>query len=116
MAKRVLIIDDEEMVLDAVTTILEDLGYEITPCMNPSEGALRAVSEPFDLILCDLRMPLKNGAEVSADILKQRPDAKILIITAYPNDPLAAKALASGVSGLIKKPFEIAKILEYLKE
>lgn len=116
MAKRVLIIDDEVVVLEALTLILEDLGYEIVKCADSREGLLRALEAHFDLILCDLRMPEKNGAEVTREVMSKKPEAKILTITAFPSDPLAAQALANGAIGLVKKPFEVAKILEYLKD
>ncbi len=116
MAKRILIIDDEAIVLDALTAILEEMGYEVTPCGDSSEGARRGIEEPYDLILCDLRMPGMNGAAVTREVLRGNPAAKILIITAFASDPLAEKALSAGAMGLVKKPFEIAKILDYLIE
>jgi DNA-binding NarL/FixJ family response regulator len=61
-------------------------------------------------------MPVKNGAEITEDILKAKPNARILVITAYPSDPLAERALKAGAVGLLKKPFEIAKILDFLKD
>ncbi|HUZ17592.1 MAG TPA: response regulator [Spirochaetia bacterium] len=116
MPKRVLIIDDEAMVLDALTVILEDMGYAITPCLDSQEGVRTAVDGQFDLILCDLRMPGKNGAQVTREIMDKSPNAKILIVTAFPSDPLAEQALSAGAIALVKKPFEITKILEYLKD
>lgn len=116
MAKKVLIIDDEAMVLDALALILEDMGYAVTPCQDSTEGARRAIEDRFDLILCDLRIPNKNGAEVTREVMSKKPDAKILIVTAFPSDPLAEQALSSGAMGLVKKPFEISKILDYLKD
>lgn len=116
MAKRLLIIDDEAIVLDALAAILEEMGYEVTPCGDSSDGARRGVEESYDLILCDLRMPGMNGAAVTKEILRGNPSAKILIITAFASDPLAEQALSAGALGLVKKPFEIAKILNYLKE
>jgi two-component system, NtrC family, response regulator AtoC len=116
MGKRILIIDDEVMVLDALSVILEDMGYDITVCSDPRQGIQHALTEPSDLILCDLRMPEKNGAEVTREILEKKHDAKILIITAFPSDPLAEQALSNGSIGLVKKPFEIAKLLKYLAD
>jgi len=44
-----------------------------------------------------------------------KPDARILILTGHPTDPLAKKALEAGARSLVKKPFEIGKILDFLK-
>jgi CheY-like chemotaxis protein len=113
--KRILVIDDEELIVDALTTLLQDLGHEVVGVSKPLDGEREATNGHFDLILMDLRMPGKNGAEVTKSIRKIKPDAKILIITAFPSDPLARLALDSGAVSLVKKPFELGKILEFLK-
>lgn len=115
MAKRILIIDDEVMVLDALRVILEDLGYEVEGHSDPVEGEQAAVSGEYDLILSDLRMPGKNGAEVVKAVLERRPTARMLVITAFPSDPLAEKALEYGALALVHKPFEISKIVAFLE-
>ena len=116
MAKKVLIIDDEVMVLDALKVILEDLGYGVEGYSDPVEGEQAAIAGDYDLVLSDLRMPGKNGADVVKSILEKKPEARVLVITAFPSDTLAEKALASGALGLVRKPFEISKIVEYLGE
>ncbi|HUX20979.1 MAG TPA: response regulator [Spirochaetia bacterium] len=115
MSKTILIIDDEAMVLDALTVILEDLDYTVEGYSDPFVGEQAALSGDYDLILSDLRMPGKNGAEIVKSILAAKPKARVLIITAFPSDPLAEKALSSGALGLVRKPFEISKIIEYLE-
>ncbi len=114
--KRILVIDDEEMIVDVISVILSDMGYEVNGFQHSGDGEKEALANHYDLILVDLRMPDRNGAEVTRAILEGRPQAKILIITAYPTDPLAKKALDAGAVGLLKKPFEVAKILDYLKD
>ena len=114
--KNILVIDDEEMIVDALKVILEDLGHRVTGISESPIGEREALNHDYDLILVDLRMPGKNGAEVSENILKAKPSAKILIITAHPADPLAERALSAGAVGLVKKPFDMGKILEYLKD
>ena len=116
MGKSILVIDDETMILDAIKIIFEDMGYSVHTAPDPIRGTEEAIGKHFDLILTDIRMPVKNGAEITEDILKAKPDARILVITAYPNDPLAERALKAGAVGLLKKPFEIAKILDFLKD
>ncbi len=114
MHGRILVIDDETFVLDAIKMILEDMGHEVD-CFNRSvEGERAAIENEYDLILVDIRMPEKNGAEVTESILRDRPLAKVLIITAHPTDPLAKRALDSGARGILKKPFDIGKILDFL--
>lgn len=114
MGKSILVIDDETMILDAIKIIFEDMGYSVQTTSDPVQGTEEAIKKDFDLILTDVRMPARNGAEVTEAVLAKRPKARILVITAYPNDPLAERAVKAGAVGLLKKPFEIAKILDFL--
>ncbi|HUX20379.1 MAG TPA: response regulator [Spirochaetia bacterium] len=116
MGKKILVIDDERMILDAIELILGDLGHEVSTFSDPVLGQNSAIENDYDLILTDLRMPGRNGAQLSEAVLGAKPNAKILVITAYPTDHLAAQAMQAGAVGLIKKPFEITKILDYLKD
>jgi CheY-like chemotaxis protein len=115
MKKKVLVIDDEEMNLNVLKLILEDMGYGVKTQSDPLIGEEDAIKNEYDLIITDLRMPGKNGAEVTENILKAKPGTRILILTAYPTDPLAKRALDAGALSLLKKPFEIAKIIDFLK-
>ena len=114
MGKSILVIDDETMILDAIKIIFEDMGYSVQTTADPIQGTDLAVSQDFDLILTDIRMPSRNGAEITEAVLAKKPKARILVITAYPNDPLAERAVKAGAVGLLRKPFEIAKILDFL--
>ena len=114
MPKSMLVIDDEPMILDAIKVIFEDLGYNVQTTSDPIQGTDAAIAQDFDLIVTDMRMPSRSGAEVTEAVLARKPKARILVITAYVNDPLAQRAIAAGAVGLLKKPFEIAKILDFL--
>jgi DNA-binding NtrC family response regulator len=115
MGKKILAIDDEVTILEALESIMGDMGHTVVTFSNSVEGEKAALSDDFDLILIDMRMPEKNGAEVTKTIMKNKPEAKILIITAFPGDPLAKQSLDAGAKGLVKKPFDMGKILTFLK-
>ena len=115
MGKSILVIDDETLILDAIKTIFEGMGYSVQTTPDPVQGTEKAIQNEYDLILTDVRMPVRNGAEITEAIIANRPAARILVITAYPNDPLVQRAMSAGAIGLLKKPFEIAKILDFLK-
>ncbi|MEI8095615.1 MAG: response regulator [Spirochaetales bacterium] len=116
MSKRILLVDDDELVLESFEMIFTDLGYEVLTCSDSLQSAPIALASAFDLILVDIRMPGHNGAEVVRDILVGRPGSRVYVLTAYPGDPLVQMALEAGAQGVMKKPFEIAKILDLLKE
>lgn len=114
MGKKILAIDDEIPILEALETILEDMGHGVETFSDSQEGEAEAISGDYDLILIDMRMPGKNGADVTRSILEKKPEAKILVITAFPGDALSKQSLDAGAMGLIKKPFDIGKILTFL--
>jgi DNA-binding NtrC family response regulator len=114
--KKILVIDDEEMILNAMKLVMEDMGYAIEGYTDPLKGEKAALEEDFDLIITDLRMPEKDGAAVTESVLSRRPGARILILTAHPSDPLAKRALQAGALSLIRKPFDIGKIIDYLSD
>ena len=116
MGKKILVIDDEQMILDAIETILGDMGYDVTTFSTPIDGEKEAIKNSYDLILIDIQMPDRNGAEVTETVLREKPDVRILILTAHPTHPLAKKALDAGAKALLKKPFEIAKVLDFLRD
>jgi DNA-binding response OmpR family regulator len=104
------------MVLEAITAILSDMGHQVDGFTDSQEGEDAALSAEYDLVLIDLRMPGKDGATVTEGILAAKPAAKVLVITGHPTDPLAKRALDAGAKGLLKKPFEIGKVLDHLSE
>jgi two-component system nitrogen regulation response regulator NtrX len=116
MSKRILVIDDEEIILDTFKIIFEDMGYHVETFSDPVAGMAEAVKNEYDLIVTDIRMPGMDGAEVTEGIRKTKPNARILLVTAFPNDPIVPRALEAGAFALLKKPFEIAKILDFLQE
>lgn len=111
----VLLVDDEPMVVEVLSTMLSGYGHTVSAATSSSK-ALDLLDTLYDLYLFDLRMPQVSGAELAEAVFARHADAKILIMTGFPGDPLAARALRSGVQALVKKPFEIGKILAHLEK
>jgi two-component system nitrogen regulation response regulator NtrX len=115
LKKRILVIDDEEVVLKMIKSILEIMGHEVSAFQDAILGEEEAKKNDYDLIICDLVMPGRTGDEITKNIIMDKPNARILIITGYGNDSRAQEALNSGAISLIGKPFEIAKTLDFLR-
>ena len=116
MAKRILIVDDAQLMRMMLKGILDGKGYDIVGEAETGTEALIKYSllKP-DLMLLDIIIPEIEGNVVLGRILKQNPEAKILIISSVGQRLLVDKALKSGASGYIVKPFNPDEVLSEIK-
>jgi DNA-binding NtrC family response regulator len=113
MAKaRVLVIDDDQIVLDSISQILTDENYDVDVTLKGGEGLERAIREDYDLVLTDIRMPDMGGIQVLRDIRHKRPALPVVMITGYATAPSAEMAMKLGAADFIEKPFEPEELLE----
>lgn len=105
MKERILAIDDEQVVLDSIAKVLRAAHYEVTTTRNSADGIRLAVSEPFDAVLTDIRMPEIDGFKVIRDIRRTGKTVPIIIITGYASVSSAIQAMKLGASNYIEKPF-----------
>lgn len=105
MAKRILVIDDEEGVRDAFELALEPTGYEVETASTGEEGLAKARHRRPDMIFLDLHMPGMDGVEVLRQLHCDCGGARVYIVTAFYSQFLARlrQAAAEGI------PFELAK-------
>lgn len=111
---RVLVIDDEQIVLDSVERILGEEDYEVDTAMSSREGSDRALREKYDLVLTDVRMPEVGGMRVLRDIKRFRPSLPVVIITGYATVQSAVQAMKLGATDYVEKPFtpeELVKVV-----
>lgn len=113
---KIVIVDDDIFVSGALTTILE-ASEKITVAATGSDGTeavdLYRVYQP-DVLLMDIRMKEKSGLDASAEILKEFPDARILLLTTFSDDEYIVKALKLGAKGYLLK-HDYASILPALE-
>lgn len=109
---RLLIVDDVPDNLFLVRTILEEEGYEIITLSNGQDALKIIETEPPDLILLDVMMPVMDGYEVTRRVraMKDLPFIPILLITAY-DRANAVKGLDLGADEFIRKPIEADELL-----
>ncbi len=116
MAEKMLIIDDEEIVLKSCRKIFEAEGFEVITTANPQEG-LKLVSEKtFDVILCDWMMPGFDGMDVVEEIDKASPNSAVVMISGYPSVGRATEAMKRGAMDYLPKPFRPEEIIEVVKK
>ena len=117
MAKRILVIDDDEDILSILDILFEDEGYEVV-LQNTGATADQVKLIGPDLILLDVRIIgfSKSGDEICAEI-KSELDLNtipVLLVSAEPD--VHERAISCGANGYLKKPFDITKLLEKVKE
>jgi CheY-like chemotaxis protein len=120
---KVLLMDDEQIILDVTLEVLKFLGYSV---MFAREGAAAielyknemAAGVPFDLVILDLSVPDGMGGKEAIGLLKAfDPDVNAVISTGFSNDPVVLDFASYGFSGKLTKPYKIndlKKVLEQL--
>ena len=120
MAKKILIIDDEEILTKSFSLLLERNGYEVYTAKNGQDAQIMAEEEPFDLIICDIRMPGINGVETIKAIrsvggAEQSKDIPVVFITGYADEKLEKEAQELNPLDYLYKPFDNEQILEKVR-
>ncbi|TKB06689.1 sigma-54 dependent transcriptional regulator [Desulforhopalus sp. IMCC35007] len=106
---KILIIDDEESILTALTFALEDT-YEVSTFTDPEAALTLLESESFHLCLLDLRIGTIDGIEILKRIKGIQPSIEIIMITAYGSIESSVHALQSGAFSYITKPIDINEL------
>ncbi len=121
MAKKILIIDDEEIIIKSLSKLLEMNGYEVFIAKNGQDAIIMTEEENFDLILTDIRMPGTNGLEVMEHIynhIQEKGGKKIptIFITGYADETIEKKVKALAPVAYIYKPFNNEELLSTIKK
>jgi CheY-like chemotaxis protein len=117
MSKRILIVDDEDVIRKFLKIHLTKQGYEVTEAEDGQKALDRVGEKRFDLIICDVMMPNKNGWEVvkavkSDPVLNEIP---IILLTAKNDDVDMFKGYDLGANYYMTKPFTKAQLFYGLK-
>jgi len=116
VALRVLIIDDEVPFAEMLRTMLTAEGYEADAVHSGDDGLATLATTPYELVLCDMKMPRMNGLEV-LDAMRERGLASTVItMSAFGTIDLAIEALRRGAYDYISKPFKRDEVLLTLRK
>ncbi|MCA1565760.1 MAG: response regulator [Acidobacteria bacterium] len=111
---RVLVIDDEPSVTDALRIILEDQGFEVAVAATGREGIEHARLTKFDVIITDLRLPDANGLDLIVTVREGDMARKVILITSYATDEVIEQALTRGAGSVVLKPFPPSEIIQQI--
>lgn len=111
---RLLIVDDEAALMEALCNTLQAQGYEVVGCTSAVAALAAFEQTPFDLLLADLTMPEMNGIELLRAALQIDPLLVVIIMTGDGTISTAVAAMQSGAHDYILKPFNLSAILPVL--
>ena len=109
MAKRLLIVDDEETITFSLyqSFIHSKKDYEVVTASSGEEALERIQENPFDLVVTDIMMSGMDGFELLNEVRHNYPQTDVIIMTAYGSSIYKEKALKEGACDYVEKPFEM---------
>jgi CheY-like chemotaxis protein len=110
--RRILVVDDEPLVCDAVKMMLNFDGHVVETASNGKDALAKLAEAQFDLVITDFEMPVMKGDELAAAIKARAPNQRVVMITAYAEMIEASGKRLTGVDYVVSKPF----LLENLRE
>ncbi len=114
--KRVLVVDDEPGLRQSLGLLLSDAGYTVTAESDGRRGIERALAEPFDLVLCDVRMPEMDGLAFLRAYRAKGGTALVIVMSAYGGEDAALAAMKEGAYDYLPKPFRPDEVILTLRK
>jgi NADH:ubiquinone oxidoreductase subunit E/DNA-binding response OmpR family regulator len=116
MARKMLVIDDDQMVLSSCLRIFEAEGFYVVTTTSPEEGLGLVLDTYFDVILCDWMMPGLDGMDVITRLDETSPGSAVVMISGYPSIERATEAMKRGAMDYVAKPFTPDEIIKAVNE
>ncbi len=119
---RILVMDDEEMILRVASQMLSFLGYEVETASDGAGAierfaAAQASSRPFDAVILDITVPGGMGGKETVQRLRASdPDVRAIVSSGYSNDPIMADFRTHGFKGIAVKPYELLSLSRALHD
>ncbi|PHR27133.1 MAG: response regulator [Desulfotalea sp.] len=117
--QRILVIDDEPTVLDVIRKILEFAGYEVVVAQNGQQGVDLFREQPYDLVVTDMVMPVKDGLQTILDLRVDSPDVPIVAISGGGNISKERYLAVAGYLDRVEtvaKPFSVEALTNAVKK
>ncbi len=110
MSSTVLIVDDEVSILNSLSSILEDEGYEVVVAKSGSEAMKICMADPPDLMLLDIWMPEMDGLETLRRVKELSPATQVMMMSGHGSIETAVKAIKLGAYDYIEKPLSLENV------
>lgn len=112
--KRILVVDDEENTRIALTRLLAREGYEVCTATDGSDALNLIRSQPVELIITDLNMPVMDGLAFLKELNREHPRSHVIMLTAYGEVESYLEALNLGAFEYLNKPVKLDELLKVI--
>ena len=113
---RILVVDDDDMILESLVSILESEGYVASTARTGEEAIEKTEKEFFNAMLVDIHLPDMTGIEVISRVSETTPRMKKLILTGFPETHTAIDAVNKKADAYLVKPFDPELLLELIEQ
>jgi DNA-binding NtrC family response regulator len=113
---RILVVDDDTIILRSVAQILEIQGYTVDTAESGYEAIEKSKKECYDLALIDIRLPDMKGTRLLRDLEMGTPRMKMIMITGYATLENTMESLNLGANGFLTKPINPERLLDMIRE
>jgi len=113
---KLLVVDDDKVVLDSCRRILEAEGYTVVLTSSARDAVARLEAEAFDLLLVDVIMPEYDGIYLIGTVRQKRPTLPVLVMSGYPTPETISSGLSAGATHFIAKPFTPDELLAAVRK
>jgi len=114
--KKILVVDDEPLVCEAVKMLLEFAGHEVIIAGDASEALELFEQGGFDLVITDYKMPGMKGDELAQALKARRPGQPVIMLTAHAEMIKTTAVPLAGVDQLVSKPFQFTDLQDAIKK
>ena len=111
---KTVLVEDDAMIRNALSMAFKNKDCFLRVCKNAQQGLQALKEEPFDIIICDFRLPDMNGLEFFKLVDNHPPHILKILISAYGNEKLSSELSRVGVHTFIPKPFSLKQLIHIL--
>lgn len=116
MDEKVLLVDDEEDFLDALSERMRNRGMQVTTSKSASEAIQTSEAGDYDVVVLDLLMPGMDGIQALKVLKDRRPDLQVILLTGHATVQKGIEAMKLGAMDLLEKPADITELTEKIQK
>ena len=113
---KILVVDDEKIVLESCQAVLEEEGFEAVLVPSADEALKAMKNDDFSLLVIDVKMPEHDGMYLMQELKKRWPEVPIIVMSGYYTTNTIYEAIGMGAATFIAKPFEPEELINAIRQ